>query len=402
MPLGLIVRFKFIGCSMATPVRVNPNGDVRVLVTLRLPQPCGGRASCGSSEKLAPIDAAMSEVDAATGGRQFLFCRFRRLHGRWRGRQLLCRRRPRSLSRHPGGRSPPRRCCRLCRRAPPRPRDPLAAVGGHARWPPLVSQRLIQLDRREGDDGLCEFGASAVATFLRSIPKADVYGRVGVFLVASALINRAGGHPLRRRPVSEATVWSFRPVRGGAGSVVSVGNQPPRRHHARQVHSGRAVVDPSLTAGGWPLWLWRTGGAHQSARGAWPGGRRGGWGCSGMVSVAGRVEERGGASTDCVAATADPVGSAQPPSLVSGLRWRRRRCWLGWCWARRRSVGLFFGRLRAAEADRHAVQVLHVWGDGVMMVQAVSLGSSAGRGGAAGKGRRACWWRWRCRWVGHE
>ena len=45
-------------------------------------------------------------------------------------------------------------------------------------------------------------------------------------------------------------------------------------------------------------------------------------------------------------------------------------------------------------------RVFHVRGDGVMMGQAVTRGSSAGRGGAVGQGGRACWWRWRCRWVG--
>jgi len=122
------------------------------------------------------------------------------------------------------------------------------------------------------------------------------------FFSAPCRILRVGPPPRAQRPASAPVApscpshryGSLLLGRGGAGSVVGVGNQRPRRQRARRVRLGRAVVGPSLTAGGWLLWSWRTGGAHQSARGGWPGGRRGGWGCSGVASVAGRVEDRGG------------------------------------------------------------------------------------------------------------
>ena len=98
----------------------------------------------------------------------------------------------------------------------------------------------------------------------------------------------------------------------------------------------------------------------------------------------------GGASGDGVAVTADAVGSANPSSLVGGLRGRRRRYCHGGCWARRRSVRRFSFRAsaRGRGCSSRSAGLSCVWGrgDGGASGNAGLLGGQRGCGGTG----RAC------------
>jgi len=91
----------------------------------------------------------------------------------------------------------------------------------------------------------------------------------------------------------------------------------------------------------------------------------------------------GGASGDGVAVTADAVGSANPSSLVGGLRGRRRRYCHGGCWARRRSVRRFSFRAsaRGRGCSSRSAGLSCVWGRGD--------GGASGNAGLLG-GKRRC------------